>query len=173
MSVIRQNYHTESEAALNKQINLFLYASMVYKSMASHFERDDVALLGFHKFFKKAEEREESNAQKLMEYQNKRGGNLLLQPIEKPERDSWGSGTEAMHAYLEIQKTANQSLLTVHELAVKHEDAQMADYIESDFLEEKVKHIKKVSDHLSTLKRLGSGFGEYMFDQETLGNDGD
>ena len=30
---IRQNYHEESEAAVNKQINMELYASYVYQSM--------------------------------------------------------------------------------------------------------------------------------------------
>jgi len=33
MSAIRQNYHPECEAAINKQINLELYASYVYQSM--------------------------------------------------------------------------------------------------------------------------------------------
>ena len=31
----RQNYHEESEAAVNRQINLELYASYVYQSMVS------------------------------------------------------------------------------------------------------------------------------------------
>ena len=35
----RQNYHEESEAGINKQINLELYASYTYQSMvSSHFE---------------------------------------------------------------------------------------------------------------------------------------
>ena len=33
MAAIRQNYHEESEAAINKQINMELYASYVYQSM--------------------------------------------------------------------------------------------------------------------------------------------
>lgn len=35
MSLCRQNYHEESEAGVNKQINLELYASYVYQSMVS------------------------------------------------------------------------------------------------------------------------------------------
>ncbi len=34
----RQNYHAESEAGVNKQINLELYASYVYQSMVSEKE---------------------------------------------------------------------------------------------------------------------------------------
>ena len=52
MSAIRQNFHSESEALLNKQINMELFASYVYLSMSAYFDRDDVALHGFAKFFK-------------------------------------------------------------------------------------------------------------------------
>ena len=34
-SVIRQNYHENCEASINKQINMELYASYVYQSMVS------------------------------------------------------------------------------------------------------------------------------------------
>jgi len=50
-SLVRQNYHTDNEVGINKQINMELYASYVYASMATYFDRDDVALQGFHKFF--------------------------------------------------------------------------------------------------------------------------
>merc|ERR1712215_524656 len=60
VSKIRQNYHEECEALINKQINTEFYASYVYLSMASYFARDDQALPGFAQFFKKNsnEERE-------------------------------------------------------------------------------------------------------------------
>ena len=38
MSVIRQNYNEESEAAINKQINMQLYASYLYQSMVRSFK---------------------------------------------------------------------------------------------------------------------------------------
>merc|ERR1711976_252645 len=84
----RQNYHAESEAGVNKQINLELYASYVYQSMAFYFDRDDVALPGFHKYLKKASDEEREHAEKLMKFQNQRGGRIVLQPIQKPERDA-------------------------------------------------------------------------------------
>eukprot|EP00493_Phyllostaurus_siculus_P016533 UN16781 len=113
-SQARQNYHEESEAGVNKQINLELYASYVYHSMAFHFDRDDVALKGFHKFFKKASEEEREHGEKLMKFQNQRGGRVVLQPIQKPEKDEWGSGLEAMQAALELEKHVNQALLDLH-----------------------------------------------------------
>lgn len=63
-SQVRQNFHPECEAAINKQINMELYACYLYHSMAWYFDRDDVALPGFHRFFvaASAEEREHAEA---------------------------------------------------------------------------------------------------------------
>merc|ERR1712083_630447 len=53
VSKIRQNYHEDCEASINKQINMEFYASYVYLSMSSFFNRDDQALHGFAEHFKK------------------------------------------------------------------------------------------------------------------------
>ncbi|XDC71520.1 hypothetical protein R6Z07F_002693 [Ovis aries] len=62
-SQVRQNYHQDSEAAINRQINLELYASYVYLSMSYYFDRDDVALKNFAKYFlhQSHEEREHAD----------------------------------------------------------------------------------------------------------------
>lgn len=67
-SLARQNYHQECEAAINKQINLELYASYVYSSMAFYFDRDDVALAGFHKFFKESSDEERGHGEKVLKF---------------------------------------------------------------------------------------------------------
>lgn len=167
-SQVRQNYHSESEAGVNKQINLELYASYVYQSMAFYFDRDDVALPGFHKFFSKASEEEREHAEKLMKFQNQRGGRIVLQNIQKPDRDEWDNGLTAMQAALALEKNVNQSLLDLHKLADTHGDSQFCDWIESHFLTEQVESIKQISDYITNLKRVGTGLGEYMFDKETL-----
>lgn len=43
---------------------------------------------------------------------------------------------------------------------------QMCDFIESEFLEEQVNAIKEISDHITQLKRVGTGLGEYMYDKQ-------
>lgn len=164
----RQNYHEESEAGVNRQINLEMYASYVYQSMAYYFDRDDVALKGFHEYFKHSSEEEREHAEKLMKLQNTRGGRVVLQDIKKPERDEWGTGLEAMQAALALEKSVNQSLLDLHAVADKHKDYQLADFIEGNYLQEQVKSIKELSDYITNLKRVGPGLGEYMFDKETL-----
>lgn len=164
----RQNYHEESEAGVNRQINLELYASYVYHSMAFYFDRDDVALKGFYKYFKHASDEEREHAEKLMKFQNQRGGRIVLQDIQKPNKDEWGSGLEAMETALALEKNVNQNLLNLHEVAEKHGDSQMQDFIEANYLTEQTEAIKELSDHVTNLKRVGPGLGEYMFDKETL-----
>ena len=72
------------------------------------FEREDVALPGFSKFFKKSSDEEREHAQLFMGYQNKRGGKIVLQDVAKPNRNEWGSALEAVEAALELEKTVNQ-----------------------------------------------------------------
>ncbi|WP_411025222.1 ferritin family protein, partial [Salmonella sp. s54836] len=91
-----QNFHPESEEGINKQINTELYAFYNYLSLAYYFQRYDVALPGFHKTFKKRSQEELEHAQMFMEYQNQRGGSIVLQPLNKPSKDKWGTTVEAM-----------------------------------------------------------------------------
>jgi ferritin heavy chain len=167
---VRQNYHEECEAAINKQINLELYASYVYLQMAFHFDQDDVALAGFYKFYKESSEEEREHAQKFMKFQNQRGGRVVLQDIKKPARQDWGANgaLESLEAALELEKTVNQALLDLHKLASKHVDPQLCDYLETHFLTEQVESIKKIGDYITNVKRVGPGLGIYMFDKETL-----
>jgi len=169
-SVVRQNYHSDCEAGVNKQINLELYASYAYQSMYFYFDRDDVALPGFAKFFNESSKEERGHAELLMKFQNQRGGRIVLQDIKKPERDEWGSGLEAMQAALALEKQVNQSLLDLHAVASSHNDAQMSDFIENHYLTEQVEAIKQLADYVTNLKRVGPGLGEYTFDKETLGS---
>jgi len=166
VSQCRQNYHAESEAGINRQINMELYASYCYQSMAFYFDRDDVALPGFAKFFRESSKEEREHAEKLMEFQNKRGGRIVLQDIKKPDRDEWGTGLDAMQVTLGLEKSVNQSLLDLHKVADSHGDAQMTDFIEGNFLQEQVEAIKKIGGYVTNLKRVGAGLGEYQFDQE-------
>ncbi|KAL5104605.1 Ferritin heavy chain [Taenia crassiceps] len=62
MNLVRQNFHEECEAGINRQINMELYASYLYLAMSQHFDREDVALPGFRKFFAKASEEEREHA---------------------------------------------------------------------------------------------------------------
>jgi len=165
----RQNFHEDLEAGINKQINMELYASYVYQSMAYYFQRDDVALYGFHKFFKESSDEERGHAEQLMEYQNMRGGRVVLQDIKKPEREEWGAGLDSMQTALALEKAVNQALLDLHKVADGHNDPQAMDFIEGTYLNEQVDAIKKISDLCTRLRRAGPGVGEHLLDRELKG----
>ena len=87
-----------------------------------YFDRDDVALPNVAKYFRKASHEELEHAQIFMQFQNDRGGRIVLQDIKKPAKDEWGSGQDAMQVALELEKTVNQALLDLHKIADKHGD---------------------------------------------------
>ena len=102
-----------------------------------------------------------------MKFQNKRGGSVVLQNVQRPDSDSWGSGADALQTALDLEKKVNQSLLDLHAVAGSHNDANMCDFIESEFLNEQVDAIKELGEKITQLKRAGpGGLGEYLFDQK-------
>lgn len=168
VSTVLQNFHQESEKALCKQINLELHASYVYRLLAYQFERGDIALNGFAKFFRENSLEESGHADKLLKYLNDRGGNLQADPIQVPSRFDFTTGLEAMQAALQLERDVNDNLLKLHAVADKHEDPHLTDFI-SEFLDEQVKSIKLINNHIANLRRVGSGLGEFQFDKIVLG----
>lgn len=173
MSLVKQNFHSNNEANINKLINLKLTASYVYLSVGMYFDRDDVALPNFSKFFLERSQKERDQAEHLLEYQNTRGGRVLLHTISKPSRDDWTGGMDAFTFSLEHQKSLNQSLLEIHHAAGENSDPHLCDFLESNFFTDSHDFIKTLGDHIGSLSRLISSdphgkMGEYLFDKHTL-----
>jgi len=166
LSQCRQNYHADCEALINKQINMELYASYVYMSMGAYFERDDIALHGFAKRFRENSEEEREHAQKFIKYQNMRGGRVLFQDINKPNIDDWGTALEAVQATLDLEKKVNQALLDLHVKATEHNDNQLTDFLEGEYLKEQVEAIKEIGDLITKMKRAGPELGLHIIDKE-------
>ena len=167
VSRIRQNYKEESEALVNKQINMEFYASHVYMSMFTYFDRDDVAYPGLSSFFKKSSDEKRDDGEKLIKYQNKRGGKIVFQDIAKPSIMEWKSPVDALEAALELEKTVNESLLDMHKAS--DGDAHLCDFLENEFLDEQVDAIKKLASLVTKWKRTGPGLGYHVLDRE-IGN---
>merc|ERR1712233_276646 len=155
VSKIRQNYHEDCEALINKQINMEFYASYVYLSMSSYFNRDDQALHGFAAHFKNESGEERAHGMKLMEYQTKRGGRVVFQDIAKPTTMEWGTPLEAMEAALDLHKVAGDK-----------GDGHLCDFLESEYLGERVEGIKAIGDLITKMKRAGDGLGLHLIDKE-------
>ena len=169
-SFARQHYHPACEAALNDQINTEYNVSYIYHAMYAYFDRDNVALPGLAKYFKDASVEEREHAEMMMEYQNMRGGHVKLQSIIMPELEfgntEKGDALYAMELTLSLEKLNNEKLLALHKVAEECDDPQMTDFIEGTFLEDQVQAIKKVSEMVSQLRRVGKGHGTWAWDKE-------
>ncbi|XP_045795204.1 ferritin-1, chloroplastic-like isoform X2 [Trifolium pratense] len=144
VSLARQNFADECESVINEQI----------------------------KFFKESSEEEREHAEKLMKYQNIRGGRVVLHPIKNVpsefEHVEKGDALHAMELALSLEKLTNEKLLNVHSVADRNNDPEMTHFIESEFLAEQVEAIKKISEYVSQLRRVGKGHGVWHFDQRLL-----
>ncbi|KAH0513405.1 Ferritin heavy chain [Microtus ochrogaster] len=78
-----------------------------------------------------------------------------------------------MECALHLEKSVNQSLLERHKLAADKNDPHLCDFI---YLNEQVKSIKELGDHVTNLRKMGApeaGMAEYLFDKHTLGHSND
>ncbi|XP_002762801.1 ferritin heavy polypeptide-like 17 [Callithrix jacchus] len=167
---VLQNDDKNYEEAVNSHIKLEVYASYLYLSMAVYFNQDDVALKNFCHYFLCLSDDKIKHAEKLVSLQNQRGGFISLDDVKKPERQGWESGLKAMECAFNLEKTINQSLLELYQLATEKGDSQLCDSLGSH-LHEQVKAIKELGDYVSNLRKIRSpeaGLAEYLFNELTL-----
>jgi ferritin heavy chain len=168
-SFARKMYADECESAVNKQINIEYSISYLYHSMYAFFDRDNVGLPGFANYFKEESLEERSHAEKLIDYQNLRGGRVLLgnlmSPITEFDEADKGEALYAMELSLSLEKLNYEKLLDLHSTAEKNGDPALTDFIEGEMLEEQVDAINKVAKMVSQLRRIGKGHAVWHFDQ--------
>lgn len=170
-SRVRQNYDWQCEDAINTHIQLCLYASYEYMSMAVYFDRDDVAQENFKRFFLTKSHNCQTSAEMFMHLQNKRGGCISLQDIARPERDSWHGGFQAMECAFHMEMLINQSLLNMHEVAKEKGDPHLCHFLEQNCLDQQVDILKEMSGYLTNLRQMGAiehNLAEYLFDKLSL-----
>ncbi|KAL6034137.1 hypothetical protein STEG23_035437 [Scotinomys teguina] len=84
-----------------------------------------------------------------------------------------------METALALEKSLNQALSDLHSLASSRIDPHLCDFLESHFLDKEVKLIRKMGDHLTSLRRVAGpqpaqidvpppSLGEYLFERLTL-----
>ncbi|OAY41544.1 ferritin-3, chloroplastic [Manihot esculenta] len=175
VSLARQSYGDECESALNEQINVEYNASYVYHAMFAYFDRDNVALRGLAKFFWESSEEEREHAEKLMKYQNTRGGRVKLHSMVMPptefEHVEKGDALYAMELALSLEKLTNEKLLSLYSVADQSNDPEMTEFIAREFLKEQVEDIKRIAEYVTQLRMVGKGHGVWHFDQMLLHED--
>jgi len=168
-SLVRMQFSPKAESALNEQINVEYNISYIYHSMSAYFDRDNVSLPGFAKYFRDQSVEERGHVQKLIDFQNTRGGRVHLKALVPPEaeftEDSRGDALYAMELSLSLERLNYDKLLHLWDVLDKESDAQATHFIEY-MLEEQAKDIKETADYVSQLRRVGKGHGVWHFDHE-------
>lgn len=152
----RQNWSGRCENELNAQIAREYSASISYHMLSTYFDRDDVGLNKLVEYFAKASLEERTHADQFMAYQNKRGGIVHMNNVN-PMNIDIQRPTDIMDAFmiaLNLEKTINQHLLELHQVASEENDPQFSDYLEGTYLKEQVDSISEVSKIISVLERF-------------------
>ncbi|MBZ3875001.1 Ferritin heavy chain [Sciurus carolinensis] len=110
-----------------------LSASHVGLSTSSYFGCDEVALKDFAEYFLLQSPEEWNLPRKL---QNRPGGRILLQEVEKPDLPP-GRGARAAERAVHLEKSVKQSLLALHQLVANKRDPRFCDFIH--YLNEQVR----------------------------------
>ena len=74
-----------------------------------------------------------------------------------------------MQDALELEKTLNESLLTMVATAGEDGDPHLSDFLEENYLGEQVRAIKELADLATKMKRAGDGVGLHIIDKELEG----
>ncbi|XP_062940924.1 ferritin light chain-like [Cynocephalus volans] len=164
-SQICHNYSTEVEATVNCLLNLHLWASYACLSLGFYFDHHRVTLEGLSHFFRELAKENCQGAKHLLKMQNHCSSHSVLQDVQKPSQDEQSKTLGAMEAAVALEKNLNQTLLDLHAVGSAHTDSHHYDFLESHFLGEEVKLMKKIGDHLTNLCRLAiseAGLGQYL-----------
>ena len=166
----RINYPKPSEDIINEQINVEYTAFYAYSALAAYFGRDTVALKGFAAYFRDQATEERGHAEKFIEYQNSRGGKVVLKPLAVPELqfDEVDGTSDAIYASAMANTLENfvlNKLLHVSQVANENDDYQLSEF-NDQMLDEQTKACKEAADQVALLKRIGTGHGIYHYDTQ-------
>ncbi|MEW5312172.1 MAG: hypothetical protein WDW38_003819 [Sanguina aurantia] len=167
-TLARSSFHPDCEAAINRQINIEYNISYVYHTLFAYFDRDNIGLRGFAKYFKESSAEERAHAELLMQYNSKRGGRVVLQSLITPQSEfdhaEKGDALYAFELALSLEKLNFMKLRELHDVALANNDAPLVHFVKNQLLADQADSVKKVSEFVSQLRRVDKGLGVFEFD---------
>lgn len=168
VSMGRMDFAQKAEVAINEQINIELNMSYLYLSASTYFARDNVGLPGFAAHFKEASDEERGHAFRLIEFQTRRGGRVVLGSLMPPqtefEHPEKGDALQAAEIALSLEKLNFAKLRQLHSLADDADDADMSHFVEDYLIDEQSRDVKEAAVLVSQLQRAGKGLGVFTID---------
>ncbi|KAL3684239.1 hypothetical protein R1sor_002261 [Riccia sorocarpa] len=167
-SLARLQFADTSESAMNDQINVLYNLSYIYHSLFAYFDCDDVALLGFARYFKEESDHRRQRAEELKEYQNVRGGRVHLSPLLPDEILDFDQVRKTMKLVTGLEKLSTEKFYGLHKVAQEAQDKHLSHLIKSRYLAEQIGIVKRLAEYVAQLSLIGDedGHGIYYFDRE-------
>ncbi|OBS69836.1 hypothetical protein A6R68_01624 [Neotoma lepida] len=165
-SQVRQNYHPDCEAAINRHIQFQLYVSYVYLSMAAFCDHRGLNEKPFTRFFLSKSHEWSAFTEMFLTLQNERGGRIVFRNIEKPNHKYWINGLASMECAFHLEMTVNESFLDLYRLASSKNDAHLCSFLKHRCLQPHFQVIREMFALLSNLRQVEAkkdDIIEYLF----------
>ena len=151
------------EQEFNKQINAEFYSAYLYLSMSAYLS--SINLNGFASWMETQYQEEMAHALKFYNYVIERGGNVILEAIEKP-RTSWDGIVDVFDETLKHEQHVTAMINNLMSVAIDEKDHASVSFLQW-FVDEQVEEEATVDEVLQQLKLIdGKGSGLFMLDRE-------
>lgn len=158
------------EQALNDQLNAEMASGYLYLSMATFCEDQD--LPGFGHSLRLHAEEELEHAMRFYDYILRKGGRVILQPIEEPQNE-WGSILEVYEEIQEHEELVTSLIHNLVDLSIELKDHATNQFL-LWFVEEQVEEEELASEDIRKVKMaMKSTQVLYMLDKEYAAETGE
>lgn len=149
--------------AINEQINHEFYSAYLYLSMNAHLESNNLS--GFANWMNVQFQEEQFHALKLFNYLAERGGDVVLDTIEKPKHD-WKNIIEIFEDTYEHEQLITSKINTLMDIALEESDHATVSFLKW-YVDEQVEEEAAAESLLNQVKLInGEGHGLLMLDRE-------
>ena len=155
--------------ALNKQINMEMFSSYLYLSMAADFL--DKNFNGFAAWMGIQANEETAHAMKIFHYLSDRGAKIELKAIDEPQQ-TWATPLDAFKDALAHEKKVTASIGGIVDLAREKKDHATEAFLQW-FVTEQVEEEATAEDNVVKMEMAKDNTGAlYMLDRELGGRPG-
>ncbi|CAG9106259.1 unnamed protein product [Plutella xylostella] len=175
-------HHGSLASEMQAYANLHLERSFEYLLSAAYYNNYQTNRAGFSKLFKKLSDHAWEKSIELIQHINKRGGVMDFARRSTQEPTTKANFTVELHELeslakaLDTQKELADRAFHIHREATRNSqhlhDAEIAQYLEEEFIEYQAKTIRDLAGHTSDLKKFVTGnngndlsLSLYLFDE--------